>query len=371
MLNVGKSSLSYTRRILRQLVSIPMRGRPGRRAGAVFAVASLLGVVWAPSPTTAAASASATIGSISTGTRPGAEVGRESATMPTLRYCVTYTTTDQARDFGYEVLDAAGVRPPFGSSFTRQFEFVPGPDFAAGGRLTPKTLCNTVTLEPGRTYTVRAWITSGPFDTRGAWALPPASAPTAATLDHSTASGATTTTTTAPSRPSSSSDSDGTVTITCPPTSPIRTVANGSPVCVPVDIYCRSNPGWSDASIGVTCPRNPGATGPTFGSGAPASPTCTATITTQRAGSATLRLTTTSALARQRVQVEVFTARAWHVLGTARITRSGVTSVSTNSRVINTKKTYRLRATQGAKVVCTGSLTVPVRLNLRGAAKLA
>jgi len=338
------------------------------RLGVVVATALLANLLPSPFVATVRAAATATIGSISTGTRPGAEVGRDSATMPTLRYCVTYTTTDQARDFGYEVLDASGVRPPFGSSFTRQFEFVPGPDWTAGGRLSPKTLCNTVTLEPGRTYTIRAWITSGPFDTRGSWALTPASAPTAATFHHSTASGPTTTTTTAPSRPSSG-ESDTTTSVACPPTSPIRTVANGSPVCVPVDIFCRSNPGWTDATLGVTCPRNPASTGP--GSGTAAVRVCTATVSTQRSGAVTIRVATTAGLARQRVQVEVFAARAWHVLGTARITKQGIANVSTNSRVINAKKTYRLRATQGSNVMCAGSLTVPARLNLRGAARLA
>lgn len=344
------------------------------RLGGVVAAALLANLLPPPFVATVRAAATASIGSISAGTRPGAEVGRGSATMPTLRYCVTYTTTDQARDFGYEVLDASGVRPPFGSSFTRQFEFVPGPDWTAGGRLTPKTLCNTVTLEPGRTYTIRAWITSGPFDTRGSWALTPASAPTAATFDHSTASGTattstTTTATTTPTRAPSSGGSDSTTTVSCPPTSPIRTVVNGSPVCVPVDIFCRSNPGWTDATLGVTCPRNPTSTGP--GSGTAAVPVCTATVSTQRSGAVTIRVATTPGLARQRVRVEVFAARAWHVLGTARITKQGIANVSTDSRVINAKKTYLLRTTQGSNVMCAGSLTVPARLNLRGAARLA
>lgn len=336
-----------------------------RGPGLVVALAALLGVLPAPVPATADTSATATIGSISTGSRPGAEVGRDAASLPTLRYCVTYASGDQARDFGYEVLDAAGVRPPFGSSFTRQFEFVPGPDWSAGGRLAPKTLCNTVTLEPGRTYTVRAWITSGPFDTRGSWSLTPASAPTAATFDHSTVSGSTTTTTTtAPSRPSSG-ESDSTTTVTCPPTSPIRTTVSGSPVCVPVDIFCRSNPGWSDAKLGVTCPRSP--ISPGQGGGTTAVPTCTATASAQRAGTAAIRIVTTAGLARQRVQVEVFSSRTWYRLGTVRITRGGIGSLPTDSRVINARKTYRIRATQDSRIVCAGTLTIPVRLNLRGA----
>lgn len=360
----GKSIPRKMTRFPIQLVSVRMRG-----LGFVVALTSLVGVIPAPVPASADATATATIGSISTGTRPGAEVGRNVATLPTLRYCVTYTSGDQARDYGYEVLDAAGVRPPFGSAFTRQFEFVPGPDWTAGGRLAPKTLCNTVTLEPGRTYTVRAWITSGPFDTRGSWSLTPASAPTAATFDHSTVSGSTTTTTTAPSRPSSSGESDSTTTVTCPPTSPIRTVVNGSPVCVPVDIFCRSNPGWSDAKLGVTCPRNPVSPGQgSDGSGANGMPSCSAVTTPARAGRTSLRLTTTGALARQRVQVEVQSARRWYRLGTARITKSGVAIVSTDSRILNPRNSYRLRATQGSRVVCAGTLTIPTRLNLRGAA---
>ena len=342
-----------------------------RGLGLIVSLTSLVGALLVPAPAIADGTATATIGSLSTGTRPGAEVGRDLTTLPTLRYCVTYTSHDQARNFGYEVLDASGVRPPFGSTFTQQLDFVPNPNWSAGERLTPKTLCNTVTLEPGRTYTVRAWITSGPFDTRGSWSLTPGSAPTAATFDHSTVSGSitTTTTTVAPSPPPSSAESNSTPTVTCPPTSPIRTVVNGSPVCVPVDIFCRSNPGWSDAKLGVTCPRNPVSPGQgSAGSGVTGIPNCSAVTTAARAGRTSLRLTTTAALARQRVQVEVLSARRWYSLGTKRITKVGVAIVSTNSRILNPRNSYRLRATQGSRVLCTGTLTIPVRLNLRGAA---
>ena len=317
----------------------------------------------------AQATAGATIGSISTGTRPGSEVGSATPTLPTLQFCVTYTTTDQARDYGYEVTDGAGVRPPFGSSYTRQFDFVPPAEWAAGARLTPKTLCNKVTLEPGRTYTVRAWVTSGPFETRGSWALTPAAAPTAASYIHVTAGSGPTATTTPPSDSGSSGSGGGGgggATVTCPPSAPVRVTVGGSVSCVSLEIYCRANPGWSDTTRGLRCP---GATGAP-GAGSPAA-VCNAVASTPKAGRSALRISGATALARQTVQFEVLNAKRWYVLGSTRIRKSGVAVLSTDSRVINAKKTYRIRATQGSRVVCTGSLTVPVRLNLRGTARLA
>ena len=358
----------------------------GSRLVALAACITLGVTVLIASATPAQASSAASIGSVTTGTRPGSDVGRSStASLPTLRYCITFTTTDQAMDYGYEVIDALGARPPFGSAHSSFFVLVPAADWATGSRMTPRVVCNTTTLETGKSYTVRAWATSGLLDDRGTWAISGPSAPTLASYNYSTVSVTTTTTPTESgsnrtSNPSSggSSSSPTTVgsasngqrgTISCPASAPVLTQVGGNTYCVPLDTYCASNPGWSDSSRGLFCPTR--VITPASNPAGVARYTCNSSISSQRDGRATIKVSTDKSLARRTVEMHVFRAGAWFVLGTSKVTRAGSAFVSTESPIINAKRTYKTRLVQGSEAICEGLLTVRSTMRLRGTPKRA
>lgn len=354
---------------------------------------------------TAHATTTVTIGSVTTGTRPGSDVGRNTlTTVPTLRYCITYTTTDQAMDYGYEVIDASGVRPPFGSSYSGFFVFVPASDWAAGSKMTPRIVCNTTTLETGKSYTVRAWATSGLLENRGAWAITGPTAPTLASYSHSTAIVTTTTTAAGmgsgsnsnpsspgggsssspsttvsnPSSPGGSSSSSPSTTfnpaaqgggVSCPASAPVVATISGSTYCVPLETYCASNPGWSDPIRGLSCPTRIAAPGSGLtGENVVA---CNSVISSQRLGRATIIVTTSKILAKSTIQLHVFRSGTWFVLGIGKVTKAGNALVVTESPIINAKRSYKIRAVQMSRIVCEGSLTVPTTMRLRGIPKPA
>lgn len=336
------------------------------------------------SATPVQAASTASIGSVTVGTRPGSDVGRNStATLPTLRYCITYTTTDQAMDYGYEVIDALGARPPFGSAYSNFFVFVPAADWASGSRMTPRIVCNTTTLEPGKSYTVRAWATSGLLDERGSWAVTGPSAPTLATYSYSTASVTTTTVssgsgasrTSNPSSPGGGSSAAPTTTlgtapdgqrggVVCPASAPVAAQVGSNTYCVPLDTYCASNPGWSDSSRGLFCPTR--VITPGSRSARAALFTCNSTVSSQQKGRATIKVTVDKSLARSTVEMHAFRSGKWFILGDGKVTRSGNALVNTESPIINVKRSYRIRLVQNSQAVCEGVLTVTSTMRLRG-----
>lgn len=333
------------------------------------------------------ATTAVTIGSVTTGTRPGSDVGRNTlTTVPTLRYCITYTTTDQAMDYGYEVIDASGVRPPFGSSYSSFFVFVPASDWAAGSKMTPRIVCNTTTLETGKSYTVRAWATSGLLENRGAWAITGPTAPTLASYSHSTAIVTTTTiaagmgsgSNSNPSSPGSGNSSSPSTTVnpaaqgagvSCPASAPVVATIGASTYCVPLETYCASNPGWSDPIRGLSCPTRFAAPGSGLTRGNVVA--CNSVISSQRLGRATIKVTTSKVLAKSTIQLHVFRSGTWFVLGTGKVTKAGNALVVTESPIINAKRSYKIRAVQTSRIVCEGSLTVPTTMRLRGTPKPA
>lgn len=360
------------------------KSAPTSRMTRVTACLAFVAVMLTASAVPVQAASTAAIGSVTTGTRPGSDVGRNStATLPTLRYCITYTTTDQAMDYGYEVVDALGARPPFGSAYSSFFVFVPSADWAAGSRMAPRVVCNTTTLESGKSYTVRAWATSGLLDDRGTWAITGPSAPTLASYSYSTASVTTTTVLagSGSSRSSNPSASGGgansapTTTagsipsgqrggISCPASAPVVAQVGGNTYCVPLDTYCASNPGWSDSSRGLFCPAQ--VTTPVSNSARGAMPTCNSSVSSQREGRATIKVSVNKSLARSSVEMHVFRSGTWFVLGASKVTRAGSALVNTESPIINAKRTYKTRLVQGSRVVCEGLLTVRSTMRLRG-----
>lgn len=317
----------------------------------------------------ASAQATASIGNVSIGTRSGSQVGRDSeATVPTLSYCVTFTTDDQAMDYGYEVIDATGSRPPFGSAFLSAFVFVPDREWSTGSTLPPRTTCTTTTIENGKSYTIRAWVTSGSYDTRGSWAVSGSTAPTAASYSFvppvsGSTTAPTTTSTTLPSSGSGGSSSG------CPSSLPVRVESGGKTGCVSLEQQCATNPAWSDPARNLRCPSATGSTDRPALQGS--SKSCSVRISSRRSNRVTLRFTTplprTTALHRFDVQ----RLDQWFVLGSAKHSRSGVALVSTTTQIMNERGAYRVRVVRGRRVICEGTLTVRKPLTLRGPARPA
>jgi len=135
---------------------------------------------------TADNSLSAVISDISITYRPASNFGQTGPDLETLNYCVTWTTTDEAMAFQYEITDALGQRPPYGNAYQ-------------GGNTWPagqtNKWCADTTLEFGKTYTIRVNGTSGPRGSYGTWA---GSGPGALLTSYSYSTGASPVTTTVP-----------------------------------------------------------------------------------------------------------------------------------------------------------------------------
>lgn len=311
---------------------------------------------------------SASIGSIVIGTRAGSTVGLDSqVVLPTLGYCVSYSTDEQAMDFGHEVVDSLGNRPPYGGAFSSAFVFVPQSNWDAGETLPTRTVCNTVTLERGKAYTIRAWVTSGSLETRGTWAISGSSAPTAASYTYVPSDVSTTTTTTSVASTNSGGSGSGSTNTQCPSSLPIRAQVNGKTTCVSLQQQCSANPTWSDPSRGLSCSSPEG--GITTPTGVGTTKTCNASISTRRPDRVTLSFVATTSLGGAMARFEVERVGRWFVLGIARPPRSGPMKVVTTTQVLNERGTYRVRITRRGKALCAGLLSVRRAMRLRGVAR--
>ncbi|MFM1761526.1 MAG: hypothetical protein RL478_1136 [Actinomycetota bacterium] len=317
-------------------------------------------VFLAAKPTEAATNVS--IGNVTLGTKSGSQIGRDPlTTYPTLTYCITYTTDNQAMDYGFEVIDSTGTRPPFGSAFSSFFIFVPDPYWNSGSTLGPQTKCNSTTLENNKGYTIRAWLSSGSYATRGTWALPPSSAPTAASYAYtpniSTTSDPPNTTARNPS-----SDTDE-ISEECPTEFPLRIETNGEYSCLNKDQNCGTVQSITGSQPSIQCQKTTEVTSPAK---LPSTnPSCTAIITSRRGGKATFRLTSNLGKAKK-VRFDVQRQGTWFVMGSATFTRKGAVIFTTRTPVINDPGTYIIRVVNNSRVMCEGVLNIRMRLSLRG-----
>lgn len=331
------------------------------RTRSAFALAAILIAIinWDLAPVQA--SSAATIGSVVIGTRSGAEVGLSSqVSLPTISFCITFTTTDQAMDYGYEVVDALGARPPYGSAFSSAFTFVPTPDWNSGKTLPPRVVCNTTTLERDKSYTVRAWVTSGPYESRGSWALSSSAAPLAATYIYSPTN---ITTTISGSTTVPSSGGSGSGGSQCPSSLPVRIAVGGASTCISLQQQCASNPNWSDVTKGLKCPGTPASPSET----STTTPACSAVLFTPMKGRVRIRFVSSLTMPSTSVRFDVQRGSRWYSLATGRFSTRRVATVSTSTAAINGPREYRFRAVRARTILCTGSLVVPTRLNLKGA----
>lgn len=310
------------------------------------------------------ATTNVSIGSVTLGTKSGSQLGRDPQTAyPTLTYCITYQTDNQAMDYGFEVIDSNGVRPPFGSAFSSLFVFVPDPDWNSGSTLGPRTICNSTAIENNKSYTIRAWLSSGRYATRGTWVLPPSSASTSASYVYTpTNSTSSTISTTSPTN--SSSDPDE-LTKKCPTAFPISVESNGQVRCLTKDQYCTSVQNGLDAQLNIQCDEASVATSPSIAS--PLKPKCTATLISQQGGRASIQLSSIG-LKNTKNRFDVQRFGTWFIMGSATFSRRGTVVLSTRSSVINTPDRYTIRAVNRGRTVCEGVLVVRKKLALRGPA---
>lgn len=342
------------------------RGFLGRRL--VVSLIIMLGVIFFDGRSASALNR-ASIGSVVIGSRAGSTVGLDSqVVLPTLGYCVSYSTDEQAMDFGHEVVDSLGIRPPYGGAFSSAFVFVPQSNWDAGETLPTRTVCNTITLERDKAYTIRAWVTSGSLETRGTWAISGSSAPTAATYTYApVAVTTTTTTTTAVATTNSGESGSGSTNSQCPSSLPIRAEVNGKTTCVSLQQQCSANPSWSDPTRNLSCLSPEGGITTSTGFGIPK--TCNASISTRKLHRVTLSFVATNSLGGAMARFEVERVGRWFVLGVARPPQKSPIKVVTTTQVLNDRGTYRVRITRRGEALCEGLLVVRRTMRLRGVAR--
>ncbi|MFM8855608.1 MAG: hypothetical protein ACKOI2_00070 [Actinomycetota bacterium] len=315
-------------------------------------------------PKPAEATTNVSIGNVTLGTKSGSQLGRDPlTTYPILNYCVTFKTDSQAMDYGFEVIDSNGVRPPFGSAFSSLFLFVPDPDWNSGSTLGPRTVCNSTTLENNKSYTIRAWLSSGSYATRGTWALPPSSTPTSASYVYTPTN--LTPTTIPTTSPTNSSSDPNELTKECPPAFPISIESNGQVRCLTKDQYCTSDQNGLDAQPNIQCDEASVATSPSIAS--LLRPKCTATLISRQGGRASIQLSSNE-LKNTKNRFDVQRIGTWFIMGSTTFTPRGIAVLSTRSSVINTPGSYTIRAVSKGKTTCEGVLILRKKLALRGPA---
>lgn len=98
---------------------------------------------------------------------------------------------------------------------------------------------------------------------------------------------------------------------------------------------------------------------------------CEAEVASVLKGQAAVSINVGEANAGKLAQFEVYKSGKWYILGSARISASGVAIVQTDSQVLNQRGKYAIRATQGSRFICEGNLVLTRNLKLRGALKLS
>jgi len=304
-------------------------------------------------PKPAEATTNVSIGNVTLGTKSGSQLGRDPlATYPSLSYCVTFKTDSQAMDYGFEVIDSNGVRPPFGSAFSSFFLFVPDPDWNKGSTLGPRTVCNSTTLENNKSYTIRA-VNKGQVLCEGilnlrTYEYTPKSA---------TSSSVPATNTTTPNADS------GEISGECPTEFPVRVEANGQYSCLSVDQYCATDQKGSASQQKTQCQKGSETSTPT--SSSQTKPLCTANIISRRGGKAKIQFSSEAGKSKKS-RLDVQRQGTWFVMGSVTFTQKGLAIFTTSTPVINEPGAYTIRAVNKGQVLCEGILNLRRRLTLRG-----
>ena len=316
-------------------------------------------------PKPAEATTNVSIGNVTLGTKTGSQLGRDPLTTYTsLNYCVTFKTDSQAMDYGFEVIDSNGVRPPFGSAFSSFFLFVPDPDWNSGSTLGPRTVCNSTTLENNKSYTIRAWLTSGTYATRGTWVLPPTSAPTAASYEYTPKTSTTSTTSSVPKTNTTNPNADsGEISGECPTEFPVRVEANGQYNCLSVDQYCATDQKSAGSQQNIQCQKKSEISNPANSSLTKRQ--CTAVLISRRGGVAKIQVES-EARKIMRSRFDVLLQCTWFVMGSATLTQKCLAIFTTSTPVINAPGAYTIRAVSKGRIQCEGVLNLRRRLTLRG-----
>ena len=151
----------------------------------------------------------------------------------------------------------------------------------------------------------------------------------------------------------------------------ISGVAAGKQVCVAVASFTKTA---ASSFTPWVCAVTPGGSGDVVATTLPSeipSLSCDAEVASVSKGQAAVSINAGVVNAGKLSQFEVYKAGKWYVLGSARISASGVAIVQTDSRVLNQRGKFAIRATQGSRFICEGNIVLTRNLKLKGSLKLS
>jgi hypothetical protein len=143
-------------------------------------------------------------------------------------------------------------------------------------------------------------------------------------------------------------------------------LTQGKQVCVAAASYSSSSVSAFTSWACVTVPSATGQTVATTLPGSIPSLSCDGEVMSVAGGFAAISVAAGISNAGRLVRVEVYSSGQWFILGSSRVSATGLLVQQTSSRAINKKGTYPLRLTQGSRFICEGNLGVRRSLSLRG-----